>query len=198
MTKDQPVRPVPLVNLPNALTVTRLLLVPLFLLFLFQQDGQDAGWRWLAFGVFAVAAITDRYDGHIARKHGLVTNFGKVADPIADKALIGSALIGLSILHDLAWWVTVVILVREVGITLLRLALLRYEVIPASAGGKLKTLVQVFAIGFYLMPLPDFLNWFRITWMAAATILTVVTGGDYVVRAVKIVAHGRQSSAKPA
>ncbi len=198
MTKDQPVRPVPLVNLPNALTVTRLLLVPLFLLFLFQKDGTDTGWRWLAFGVFAVAAITDRYDGHLARKHGLVTDFGKVADPIADKALTGSALIGLSMLHFLPWWVTVVILVRELGITVLRLALLRYQVIPASNGGKLKTLVQVFAIGFYLMPLPDFLTWFRVAWIAAATILTVATGIDYVVKAVRIVANGRHSTAKPA
>jgi len=189
--------PVPLVNLPNILTVTRLLLVPLFLLFLFQGDGSDAGWRWLAFGVFAVAAITDRYDGHIARKRGLVTNFGKVADPIADKALTGSALVALSLLNELPWWVTVVILVREFGITLLRLAMLRYEVMPASSGGKLKTLVQVFAIGFYLMPLPDFLNWFRIGWMGAAVLLTVLTGVDYVVKAIKIVAGGRQSTAKP-
>lgn len=193
-----PEKTVPLVNLPNILTVSRLFLVPLFLLFLFQDSGHDAGWRWLAFGVFAVAAITDRYDGHIARKRGLVTNFGKVADPIADKALTGSALIALSLLNDLPWWVTVVILVREFGITLLRLALLRYEVIPASAGGKLKTIVQIFAIGFYLMPLPDFLSWFRIAWMAAAVLLTVITGVDYIVKAIRIVANGRTSTAKPA
>ena len=143
-----------MLNLPNVLTVTRLLLVPLCLLFLFQGDGHDAGWRWLAFLVFAVAAITDRYDGHIARKRGLVTTFGKVADPIADKALTGSVLISLSILGDVPAWVTVVILVREIGITLLRFALLRRQVIPASNGGKLKTLIQIFAIGLYLMPLP--------------------------------------------
>lgn len=187
-------RDVPLLNLPNVLTVTRLLLVPLFLLFLFQEDGHHAGWRWLAFLVFAVAAITDRYDGHIARKRGLVTTFGKVADPIADKALTGSALIALSILGDVPTWITVIILVRELGITLLRFALLRYEVIPASAGGKLKTLIQVFAIGLYIMPLPGFLDWFRIGMMAAALVLTMVTGVDYLIKAARIIGAGRSTT----
>lgn len=187
-------REVPVLNLPNVLTVTRLLLVPLFLVFLFTGDGHDTGWRWLAFLVFAVAAITDRYDGHIARKRGLVTTFGKVADPIADKALTGSALVALSILGDVATWITVVILVREIGITLLRFALLRYQVIPASPGGKLKTLIQVFAIGLYIMPLPGFLDWFRIGMMAAAVILTVVTGIDYLVKAVRIIGAGRSTT----
>lgn len=187
-------RDVPVLNLPNVLTVTRLLLVPLFLVFLFTGDGHDAGWRWLAFLVFAVAAITDRYDGHIARKRGLVTTFGKVADPIADKALTGSALVALSILGDVATWITVVILVREIGITLLRFALLRYQVIPASPGGKLKTLIQVFAIGLYIMPLPGFLDWFRIGMMAAAVILTVVTGIDYLVKAARIIGAGRSTT----
>lgn len=190
-------RPVPLLNLPNVLTVSRLLLVPLCLVFLFQNDGHDAGWRWLSFLVFAVAAITDRYDGHIARKRGLVTTFGKVADPIADKALTGSALIALSILGDVAVWITVVILIREIGITVLRFALLRRHVIPASNGGKLKTLIQIFAIGLYLMPLPGFLDWFRIGMMAAAILLTVVTGVDYLVKAARIIGAGR-STATPA
>lgn len=190
-------RPVPLLNLPNVLTVSRLLLVPLCLLFLFQNGGHDAGWRWLAFLVFAVAAITDRYDGHIARKRGLVTTFGKVADPIADKALTGSALIALSILGDVPVWITVVILIREIGITVLRFALLRRHVIPASNGGKLKTLIQIFAIGLYLMPLPGFLDWFRIGMMAAAILLTVVTGVDYLVKAARIIGAGR-STATPA
>ncbi len=191
-------RPAPVVNLPNALTLARLLLVPLFLLFLFSGGGHDTGWRLLATGVFAVAAITDRYDGRIARKRGLVTNVGKVADPIADKALTGGALIGLSILGDLPWWVTVTILVREVGITLLRLALLRYQVIPASSGGKLKTLVQIFAIGLYLLPLPDALEWVRIAVMAAAVVLTVATGIDYIVKSVRIVVGARQPAGSPA
>ncbi len=191
-------REVPLVNLANILTVSRLALVPIFLLFLFQNDGHEPWWRFAAWVVFAIAAITDRYDGHIARKRGLVTNFGKIADPIADKALTGAALVGLSVLGDLPWWVTLVILVREIGITLIRLALLSYQVIPASNGGKLKTFVQICAIGLYVLPWPPWLEWVRIALMAAALILTVGTGIDYVVRAIKIVANGKQSSpAKP-
>jgi CDP-diacylglycerol--glycerol-3-phosphate 3-phosphatidyltransferase len=190
-------RSAPLVNVPNALTLVRLLLVPLFLLFLFQESGDDPVYRLIASGVFAVAAITDRYDGHLARKHGLVTDFGKVADPIADKALTGGALIGLSLISELPWWVTVVILVREIGITLLRLALLRYQVIPASSGGKLKTLVQIVAIGLYLLPLPEALNWFCVAIMGVAVLLTVLTGIDYVIKSLRIV-NQRPSSAKTA
>ena len=146
-----------LVNLPNALTVLRLILVPVFLLALFAEGGHDTTWRWIAWAIFAIAAITDRFDGHIARKRGQVTDFGKIADPIADKALTGSALIGLSMLGDLAWWVTLVILIREVGVTLLRFAVLRYGVISASPGGKAKTFVQIIAIGLYILPLPEHL-----------------------------------------
>src|SRR5262245_1250562 len=113
-------------NLANALTVLRLVLVPVFAVVLVQHGGHEAGWRIAAWGVFAVASITDRFDGEVARRRGLVTEFGKLADPIADKALIGAALIGLSALNELAWWVTVVILVREVGVTLLRLWVIRY------------------------------------------------------------------------
>jgi CDP-diacylglycerol--glycerol-3-phosphate 3-phosphatidyltransferase len=185
-----PTPPVPLVNLPNALTVLRLILVPVFLLALFAGGGHDAVWRWTATAIFAVAAITDRYDGHIARKRGLVTDFGKIADPIADKALTGSALIGLSMLSDLAWWVTLIILIREVGITLLRLAVLRYGVIAASPGGKAKTLVQVVAIGLFLMPLPDAISWLPIAAMALAVALTVATGVDYLIRAMGLISRG--------
>lgn len=174
---------VSLVNLPNALTVLRLILVPVFLLTLFAQGGHDPAWRWVATAIFAIAAITDRYDGHIARKRGQVTDFGKIADPIADKALTGSALIGLSMLGDLAWWTTIVILIREIGITLLRLAVIRHGVIAASPGGKTKTLVQIIAIGLYLMPLPEGIDWLRITAMGLAVLLTVATGIDYVIRA---------------
>ncbi|AZI57947.1 CDP-diacylglycerol--glycerol-3-phosphate 3-phosphatidyltransferase [Nakamurella antarctica] len=187
-----PDRPVPLVNLPNILTVSRILLVPIGLIFLFQGDGHEPWWRVAAWTIFAIAAITDRYDGHIARKRGLITNFGKIADPIADKALTGAALVSLSILGDIYWWVTIVILSREIGITLLRLALLRYEVIAASAGGKLKTFVQICAIGLYVLPFPGFLEWFRFGFMALALLLTVGTGLDYIVKAVKIVASGRK------
>ncbi|RAU92659.1 CDP-diacylglycerol--glycerol-3-phosphate 3-phosphatidyltransferase [Mycolicibacter senuensis] len=175
---------VPVVNLANAVTVVRLLLVPVFLLALFVADGHDAKARIAAFVIFAVAIITDRLDGALARNYGLVTEFGTLADPIADKALIGAALIGLSMLGDLWWWVTVVVLAREIGITVLRFAVLHRGVIPASRGGKLKTLVQAVGIGLLILPLSG--PWLVTAWavMAAAVVLTVVTGVDYVRSAI--------------
>ena len=175
---------VPVVNLANALTVVRLGLVPFFLLALFAHGGHDAKTRVAAFVIFAVAIVTDRLDGSLARNYGMVTDFGTLADPIADKALIGAALIGLSVLGDLWWWVTGVILVREIGITLLRFAMLHRGVIPASRGGKLKTLVQAIAIGLLILPLQG--PWLTTAWavMGVAVILTVLTGVDYVVSAV--------------
>ncbi|WP_253778782.1 CDP-diacylglycerol--glycerol-3-phosphate 3-phosphatidyltransferase [Goodfellowiella coeruleoviolacea] len=184
-------RPVPVVNVANVLTLTRLVLVPFFLLALFTAGGHQLGWRLVAAGVFAAAAITDRIDGDLARKHGLITNFGKIADPIADKALIGAALVGLSLLGDLPWWVTVVIAVRELGVTLLRFWVIRHGVIAASRGGKAKTLTQVVAIGLYLLPLPDTLAVLRWVVMALALVLTLVTGVDYVIRAVRLRASAR-------
>jgi CDP-diacylglycerol--glycerol-3-phosphate 3-phosphatidyltransferase len=175
-------------NLPNLLTGLRLVLVPVFLLVLFTGDGHEAASRIAAFAVFAVAVITDRLDGQLARNYGLVTEFGELADPIADKLLIGSALIGLSMLGDLPWWITVVILVREVGITVLRFAVLRRGVIPASRGGKLKTLVQAVAIGLFILPLHSWPQvWLTVAWviMGAAIVLTVVTGIDYLVSAIR-------------
>jgi CDP-diacylglycerol--glycerol-3-phosphate 3-phosphatidyltransferase len=194
---ERPAPRVSLVNLPNALTVLRLILVPVFLLALFAQGGHDTAWRWIAWGVFALAAITDRYDGHIARKRGQVTDFGKIADPIADKALTGSALIGLSMLGDLAWWITLVILVREIGITLLRLAVIKYGVIAASPGGKAKTFVQIIAIGLYILPLPESLQWVAMAAMGLAVILTVVTGVDYVIRAAALYAKAHRTAGHP-
>lgn len=172
-------------NIANILTGVRMALVPVFLVALFVGDGHETFWRIVAFVIFAVAVITDRFDGALARSYGMVTEFGKLADPIADKALIGAALIGLSILGDLPWWVTVVIMVREIGITVLRLAVLRHGVIPASRGGKLKTLVQGVAIGLFVMPLSG--AWHTGAWvvMWAAVVLTVITGIDYVVSAVR-------------
>ena len=134
-------------NIANALTVLRLALVPVFLALLFHDGGEDAGWRVAAWATFAFAAATDLVDGDLARRRGLVTDFGKIADPMADKALIGTALVGLSVLGELWWAVTAVILVREVGVTLLRFWVIRHGVIPASRGGKLKTLLQGVAIG---------------------------------------------------
>ena len=188
---------VSLVNLPNALTVLRLVLVPVFLLALFAGGGHNTSFRWLAWTIFAVAAITDRFDGHIARKRGQVTDFGKIADPMADKALTGSALVGLSILGDLSWWFTVIILAREIGITLLRFAVLRFGVIAASPGGKAKTLVQILAIGLYILPLPGSLHWLSFSFMCAAFLLTVLTGLDYLARAAALVSRTRERNAHP-
>lgn len=172
-------------NIANVLTGVRMALVPVFLLALFVGDGHETRWRVIAFVIFAAAVITDRVDGALARSFDLVTEFGKLADPIADKALIGAALIGLSLLGDLPWWVTILILVREIGVTILRFAVLRRGVIPASRGGKLKTLVQAMAIGLFVLPLSG--PWLTGAWvlMWAAVVLTVVTGLDYVVSALR-------------
>jgi CDP-diacylglycerol--glycerol-3-phosphate 3-phosphatidyltransferase len=181
-------------NVANGLTVLRLVLVPLFAWLLLRNDGTGTVDRLLATAVFTVAIFTDRLDGDIARKHNLVTNFGKLADPIADKALTGAAFIGLSLLGELAWWVTVVVLVREWGVTLLRFWVIRYGVMPASRGGKLKTALQSVALGLYLLPWHDVsvLHWTAVLVMAAAVVVTVVTGFDYVRRAVRLRAAARR------
>jgi CDP-diacylglycerol--glycerol-3-phosphate 3-phosphatidyltransferase len=173
-------------NVANALTVLRLLLVPVFLVLLLHDDGDDAVWRVLAWVVFAVASVTDRIDGELARRRGLVTNVGVIADPIADKALIGAALIGLSLLDELPWWITVVILVREIGVTLLRFFVIRHGVMPASRGGKAKTLLQAVAIGLLVLPLGGILEDLALLLMYAAVVVTVVTGADYVQRALRL------------
>jgi CDP-diacylglycerol---glycerol-3-phosphate 3-phosphatidyltransferase len=189
-TEDTEVRPpqASAWNIANALTILRIALVPVFAWFLLQDDGQSTGYRLLAFVVFAVATATDGIDGEIARSRGLVTDFGTVSDPIADKALMGMALIGLSIIDLLPWWVTVVVLVRELGITVLRFLVIRHGVIPASRGGKLKTVLQATAIIFYVLPLYAFplsglLHGIAVVIMALAVIVTVATGVDYVLRA---------------
>lgn len=170
-------------TLPNLLTLMRLLLVPVLAVLLLRDDGDDAALRWAATAVFVIAALTDLADGEIARRSGTVTTLGKIADPIADKALTGVALIGLSWLGDLPWWVTVVILGRELAVTALRFVVIRHGVIPASRGGKAKTVAQVIAISLYLAPLPNWADPIKITVMAVAVILTVVTGIDYALRA---------------
>ncbi|WP_025735471.1 CDP-diacylglycerol--glycerol-3-phosphate 3-phosphatidyltransferase [Mycobacterium genavense] len=175
-------------NLANVLTLLRLVLVPIFLLALFAGGGHETVARIVAFVVFAVACITDRLDGLLARNYGMATEFGAFVDPIADKLLIGSALVGLSMLGDLPWWVTVLILTREIGVTVLRLAVIRRGVIPASWGGKIKTFVQAVAIGLFVLPLSDLSGPFLVTAsvvMAAAIVLTVVTGVDYVASTVR-------------
>ncbi|MEB4212070.1 CDP-diacylglycerol--glycerol-3-phosphate 3-phosphatidyltransferase [Mycobacterium sp. 94-17] len=172
-------------NLANTLTLLRLVLVPIFLLALFAGDGHQNGFRVVAFVIFAAACITDRLDGLLARNYGMATEFGAFVDPIADKTLVGSALIGLSMLGELPWWVTVLILVREFGVTVLRLAVIRRGVIPASWGGKLKTVVQVLAIGLFVLPPVGPLRVVAAVVMGAAVVLTVITGIDYVVSTVR-------------
>ena len=141
-------------NVPNALTTLRIVLVPFFAWAMLQDGGDSAPWRWVAFAIFAVAMITDKIDGDLARKHNLITDFGKIADPIADKAVTGMALIALSIAGDVWWWVTIVVLLREWSVTLLRLSVLKRVVMPAAQSGKIKTVFQSLALGLLVMPLP--------------------------------------------
>lgn len=181
--------PAPTLNVANALTGLRLLLVPVFAVLLL-RDG-DAS-RYAALGVFVLAAWTDRIDGRIARERGLVTRFGAIADPLADKALTGTALVGLSVLGELPWWVTALVVGRELGITLLRAVVARHGDLPVSRGGKLKTVLQGVAIGLYVLPVdlgpvPELV-------MALAVAITVVTAVDYVVQAVAL----RRGSARTA
>ena len=174
--------------MPNALTALRIVLVPVFAWMLLAHP-DESGWRLLTAALFTVAILTDLLDGYLARKHNLVTRFGKLADPIADKALTGTALICLSVIGELWWWVTIVILVREWGITALRFAMLRYGVMAAGRGGKLKTFVQAVAIILYLLPLAALPPWVPVVAlvvMLAAVVLTVVTGLDYVRAAVRL------------
>jgi CDP-diacylglycerol--glycerol-3-phosphate 3-phosphatidyltransferase len=178
-------------NIANILTMLRLFLVPAFVLLMLHDGGYDPAWRAFAFGAFAIAMITDLFDGHLARRYNLVTDFGKIADPIADKAIMGAALICLSALGDLPWWVTGVILGRELGITLLRFWVIRYGVIPASRGGKLKTLAQGVAVGMYILALTGPLATLRFWVMTAAVVLTVVSGLDYVKQAIVLRRRGR-------
>jgi len=186
---ESPTTPIPQAgvrNLANALTVARLVMVPIFVVLLLSASGDHGGLRLAATAVFVLASLTDRFDGEVARRRGTVTDFGKIADPIADKALTGAALISLSSIGDLPWWVTVVILAREIGITLLRFWVIRRGVLAASRGGKVKTLLQVVAIGLYLLPLTGAMASLRAYLMGAAVIITLVTGVDYVARAIRL------------
>jgi CDP-diacylglycerol---glycerol-3-phosphate 3-phosphatidyltransferase len=177
---------VPVVNAANALTALRLVLVPVFAVTVVVSDMTHAGWRIAACLIFAVASVTDLVDGWIARRFKLVTSVGKVADPIADKALTGAALVLLSWYDRLPWWVTAVILVREWGVTALRFWVIRRGVIAASRGGKIKTALQILAITWYLWPLPAGLAAVGPWIMAAAVGVTVITGFDYVAQALRL------------
>jgi CDP-diacylglycerol--glycerol-3-phosphate 3-phosphatidyltransferase len=188
---------VPLWNLANLLTMSRMVLVPVFVLALFARGGSDPTWRVTAAVIFGVASLTDRLDGDLARRRGQVTRFGTIADPIADKALIGAALVGLSLLGKLTWWITVLIAVRELGVTALRFWVLRYGVIAASRGGKVKAFTQAVAVELYLLPLPLVVHPARWAAMGIAVGLTVITGVDYVMRALRMRASGRRALVLP-
>ena len=176
----------PLVNLANALTILRIVLVPVFVILMIWSEMTRPGYRIAATLAFGFASLTDFADGWIARAFNQVTSFGKVADPIADKALTGTALVLLSAYHALPWWVTGVILARELGVTGLRFWVLRYGLIPASRGGKAKTVLQIAAIAWYIWPFGPGLAGVGPWLMAIAVVVTVLTGLDYVVRALRL------------
>lgn len=172
---------VPVLNVPNALTLARLLIVPIFGYLVLGVEQTETA-QWAGAILFLVAAITDLVDGAWARKYGLVTNFGKIADPIADKALIGTALIALSITGEIAWWVTGVILFREVAITIMRFWVINHGVIPASRGGKIKTVSQIVAIVAFLIPTSGWMDLVAQMSLGVALAMTVVTGIDYALK----------------
>ncbi|MEP9364684.1 CDP-diacylglycerol--glycerol-3-phosphate 3-phosphatidyltransferase [Nocardioides sp. CN2-186] len=178
-------------NVPNVLTTLRIVSVPFFAWALLVDGGDSITWRCVSFVIFAVAMITDKIDGDLARKHNLVTNFGKIADPIADKALTGMAFIGLSIVGDIWWWVTIIVLVREWSVTLLRLSILQKVVIAAADLGKIKTTFQAIALATLCLPLrdPDLASWLEVpgdvifylaqVCLAIAVALTMWSGYEF-------------------
>jgi len=179
-----PVSAVSAINVPNFLTTIRIIVVPILAWLLFKEDAASDSNRLIAGVLFIIAALTDIADGTIARRWNLITNFGKIFDPIADKALIGVALVGLSYLNLLDWWFTWVILARELFVTFLRFWVINKGVIPASRGGKLKTIMQIIAISFYLLPLPETVSLLAEVLMYVAVILTLATAVDYIMKAI--------------
>ena len=177
-----PSNEVPVLNIPNILTVARLFMVPIFGYLVLVIEQTEVA-QWASAAVFLIAALTDLVDGVWARRYGLVTNFGKIADPIADKALIGTALVALSIQGEIAWWVTGIIIFREVAITLLRFWVIKQGVIPASRGGKVKTVSQIVAIVAFLIPLNGWVDAVAQMSLGVALALTITTGIDYVLKA---------------
>ena len=166
-------------NLPNALTIFRILALPFCAYALFKNGGDDDSWRIIAFTLFFIVGLSDILDGKIARSRNQITEFGKLLDPIADKAMLATASIGASLLGMLSWWVTAIFLIREVAVTILRFAVIKNGVIPASKGAKLKTFFQNFSVGFYILPLPSYLYLPRDLFTAVAIYLTITTGVIY-------------------
>ena len=190
-------------NIANALTMLRIVLVPVFGWLLLAQNGQSPAYRYLAAATFTAAMITDRIDGDLARSRGLITKFGQIADPIADKALMTMAFVGLSVIDMVPWWVTAVVLVREWGITLLRFIVIRHGVMPAGRGGKIKTVLQTVAIVMLTLPLSTwplggFLEFLAYAVLAVAVLVTVVTGLDYVRDALRLRRTSERAAAKRA
>jgi CDP-diacylglycerol--glycerol-3-phosphate 3-phosphatidyltransferase len=171
---------------PNFITVARLLFVPVGAYTLFKNGGNDPLWQYISWIVFFILGMSDVLDGNLARSRNSITEFGKFLDPVADKVMIGTAMISLSILNRLPWWITIVILVREIGITIFRLAVIKRGVIAANKGGKIKSTFQNFGVGFYVLPLSEGLYWFRDGFMLIAVILTIATGFYYVQSAFKL------------
>jgi CDP-diacylglycerol--glycerol-3-phosphate 3-phosphatidyltransferase len=166
-------------NLPNSLTIFRIFALPVCAYALFKNGGNDEDWRIIAFTLFFIVGLSDVLDGKIARDRNQITEFGKLLDPIADKAMLATATIGASILGFLSWWITAIFLVREIAVTLLRFAVIKKGVIPASKGGKVKSFFQSFGVGFYILPLPTYLHVPRDIFMAVAIYLTISTGIAY-------------------
>jgi len=166
-------------NLPNTLTIFRILALPFCAYALFKNGGEDDSWRIIAFTLFFIVGLSDILDGKIARSRNQITEFGKLLDPIADKAMLATASISASLLGMLSWWVTAIFLIREIAVTILRFAVIKKGVIPASKGAKLKTFFQNFSVGFYILPLQSYLNLPRDLFTAVAIYLTITTGVDY-------------------
>jgi CDP-diacylglycerol--glycerol-3-phosphate 3-phosphatidyltransferase len=165
---------------PNTLTVTRILLIPIGVYTLFFDGGDNSTFQIISYLIFFTLGMTDIVDGRWARHSNRITPLGTFLDPVADKALIGSAMISLSILDRFPWWITILILTREIGITLFRLLVIKNGVIPASKGGKIKTLMQNFGVGFFILPLPQSLDWFKYGFMSVAIVLTITSAYDYL------------------
>ncbi|MEN9993249.1 MAG: CDP-diacylglycerol--glycerol-3-phosphate 3-phosphatidyltransferase [Actinomycetota bacterium] len=175
-------------NLPNLITMARIALAPLFIWVLFIYPNPAAHERWIVVFLFVLASATDGVDGALARKRNQVTDLGKLLDPIADKVLIGGALLALSALGQIDWWVTAVILIREIGITIYRFVVIKDRVIAASGGGKLKTIMQSIAVGFYLSPLAGYwapIGILQLGLLYFALVLTLVSGIQYLSAARK-------------
>ena len=194
MTSEQ-TRQVSNWNVPNALTTLRIVMVPFFGWALLHEHGHSNGWRWIAYLLFFLAMVTDKIDGDLARKHNLITNCGKIADPIADKAITGMAFVGLSIIGELWWWVTIVVLVREWSVTFARLSIAKHVVMAANQSGKAKTMAQGLALGGFVAPFNHLVGswhvpgmivwWLSAVLMGIAFVLTVTSGLEFARDAVR-------------